>query len=88
MKLINEKVVDVTSESKVVNDIDEHFVAHLTFENGAVAHLEGAIDQNKNRYALIKGEKGSIIFRFMKDAFSKWWEDYDTIIDSPKFIIA
>lgn len=29
----------------------------------------------------MKGEKGSIIFRFMKDAFSKWWNDYDTIID-------
>lgn len=61
MKLINEKVINVTSESKVVNGIDEHFVAHLTFENGAVAHLEGAIDQNKNRYALIKGENGSIM---------------------------
>lgn len=27
------------------------------------------------------GPKGSIVFRFMKDAFSKWWETYDTIID-------
>ena len=27
------------------------------------------------------GPKGSIIFRFMYDAFSRWWAHYDTIID-------
>lgn len=27
------------------------------------------------------GPKGSLIFRFMKDAFSEWWAHYDTIID-------
>lgn len=27
------------------------------------------------------GPKGNIIFQFMKDAFSKWWAEYDTIID-------
>ena len=27
------------------------------------------------------GAKNSIVFRFMNDAFSKWWERYDTIID-------
>lgn len=27
------------------------------------------------------GPKGNIAFRYMKDAFAKWWKDYDTIID-------
>jgi len=27
------------------------------------------------------GPKNSIIFRYMNDAFSYWWEHYDTIID-------
>lgn len=27
------------------------------------------------------GPKGSPVFRFMKDAFSQWWDCYDTIID-------
>jgi hypothetical protein len=27
------------------------------------------------------GQKNSIVFRFMSDAFSRWWEHYDTIID-------
>ena len=27
------------------------------------------------------GPKGSLVFRFMKDAFSLWWAHYDTIID-------
>lgn len=27
------------------------------------------------------GKKGSIVFRYMMDAFSKWWKDYNTIID-------
>lgn len=29
----------------------------------------------------VAGKKGSIVFRFMKDAFSKWWQNYDSIID-------
>lgn len=27
------------------------------------------------------GPKGSVVFRFMKDAFAKWWAKYDSIID-------
>lgn len=27
------------------------------------------------------GPKENIIFRYMRDAFAKWWKDYDTIID-------
>lgn len=27
------------------------------------------------------GPKGHVTFKYMKDAFAKWWKDYDTIID-------
>ena len=27
------------------------------------------------------GPKGSVVFRFMKDAFAKWWANFDTVID-------
>ena len=27
------------------------------------------------------GPKGSVVFRFMSEAFSRWWAHYDTIID-------
>lgn len=27
------------------------------------------------------GPRGSVVFKYMKDAFAKWWKDYDTIID-------
>lgn len=29
----------------------------------------------------MKGNKGNIVFRYMIDAFSHWWKNYDTIID-------
>lgn len=61
LKLINEKITSITSEVTLENGIDEWFLTHLTFGNGCVAHLEGAINKNKERYALIKGEKGSIM---------------------------
>ena len=61
LKLMNEKITSIKSEVTLENGIDEWFLTHLTFENGCVAHLEGAINKNKERYALIKGEKGSIM---------------------------
>lgn len=61
LSLVSSKVKNINVEATLVNEIDEHFISHLYFENGCVAHLEGAIDQNKERYALIKGEKGSIM---------------------------
>lgn len=27
------------------------------------------------------GPKGCVVFKYMKEAFSKWWQEYDTIID-------
>lgn len=61
LTLVKDEVISISSEAKMVDGVDEHFMTHLTFKNGCVAHLEGAIDQNKERYALIKGEKGCIM---------------------------
>ena len=40
--------------------VDSHFKAILTFENGVIGTIEGAIDRNKERTAIIKGTKGYI----------------------------
>lgn len=61
MDLMKEKVINVTSNMVIVDELDEHFNATLTFENGAKAYLEGAIDEAKERYAIITGEKGKIV---------------------------
>lgn len=40
--------------------IDSYFKAMLTFENGIIGTIEGAIDRTKERTAIIKGTKGHI----------------------------
>lgn len=60
LKVVSSKIIDIKADAKIVDDIDEHFHAYLTFENGCLAHIEGAIDEEKERYALITGDKGSI----------------------------
>ena len=40
--------------------VDSYFKAILTFENGVIGTIEGAIDRNKERTAIIKGTKGYI----------------------------
>ncbi|NFI93333.1 Gfo/Idh/MocA family oxidoreductase [Clostridium botulinum] len=40
--------------------VDSYFKAKLTFENGVIGTIEGAIDRKKERSAIIKGEKGYI----------------------------
>lgn len=40
--------------------IDSYFKAMLTFENGIIGTIEGAIDRTKERTAIIKGRKGHI----------------------------
>ncbi len=70
MSLVNSKVIHVDTVAKIVDGVDEHFHAYLAFENGTIAHLEGAIDQNKERYAMIKGKMGNIyvpMFNRMND---------------------
>ena len=54
LDMIDSPITKIESNKKVVDEIEEHF------ENGAIANIEGAIDENKERYAKIIGEKGVI----------------------------
>lgn len=51
----------VTSVTRKEGKIPTYFEATVKYGNGATAVLEGAIDQNKERYALLTGTKGSIM---------------------------
>lgn len=53
-------VINIESSITLYDEIEEHFTATLTFVDGMKAYIEGAIDEAKERYALIKGEKGTI----------------------------
>lgn len=59
MDMIDSEVKEVKSNMKINEArVDSYFKAILTFEDGAVGILEGAIDRNKERTAIIKGTKG------------------------------
>lgn len=54
-------VVSVNSTCRKDGKIATYFNSAVTYANGVVATLEGAIDQTKDRYALVTGEKGTIM---------------------------
>ncbi|EKQ50909.1 MULTISPECIES: Gfo/Idh/MocA family oxidoreductase [unclassified Clostridium] len=59
MDMIDSEVKDVKSEMKINEwGVDSYFKATLTFENGVIGTIEGAIDRDKERNAIIKGTKG------------------------------
>lgn len=61
MDMIDSEVMKVESIMEInESGVDSYFKAILTFENGAMGTIEGAIDRNKERTALIKGTKGYI----------------------------
>lgn len=60
LDLINEPITDIQTTKKIVDGIDEHFTTTLTFNGDTTVQLEGAIDENKERFALIKGKLGTI----------------------------
>jgi len=61
MDMIDSPVEHVESNMKINEaGVDSHFKAILTFENGVIGTIEGAIDRNKERTAIIKGTKGSM----------------------------
>lgn len=61
MDMIESEVKEVKSDMKInESEVDAYFKAVLTFENGVVGIVEGAIDRNKERTAIIKGTKGYI----------------------------
>lgn len=61
LDLISQPIKEVKGKIKLYDDIEEHFNAKIIFEDGVIADIEGAIDEAKERYALITGEKGRII---------------------------
>lgn len=61
MDMIDSEVMKVESMMEInESGVDSYFKAILTFENGAMGTIEGAIDRNKERTAIIKGTKGYI----------------------------
>ena len=59
MDMIDSEVKEVKSEMKINEwGVDSYFKATLTFENGVIGTIEGAIDRDKERTAIIKGTKG------------------------------
>lgn len=59
MDMINSEVKEVKSNMEInESGVDSYFKAILTFENGIVGTVEGAIDRNKERTAIIRGTKG------------------------------
>ncbi|BCZ44551.1 dehydrogenase [Clostridium gelidum] len=61
MDMIDSEVDQVKSHMEINEaGVDSYFKAILTFENGVIGTIEGAIDRNKERTAIIKGTKGCI----------------------------
>lgn len=60
LSIIHSPIKMINATSKMYGEFDEHFNAQLFFENSAIANIEGAIDENKERYAKIIGEQGEI----------------------------
>ena len=59
MDMIDSPVEQVKSKMKINEaGVDSYFQAILTFKNGVIGTIEGAIDRNKERTAIIKGTKG------------------------------
>lgn len=58
--LIASAIQNVQAKAVFFNGVDEYFKATLTFENGTMAIVEGAIDREKERIAIIIGEHGKI----------------------------
>lgn len=59
MDMIDYEVKQIKSNMEMnESGVDSYFKAILTFENGIIGTIEGAIDRNKERTAIIKGTKG------------------------------
>lgn len=61
MDMIDSEVENVTCNMKLNEaGVDSYFKAVLTFRNGTIGTIEGAMDRDKERTAIIKGTKGYI----------------------------
>ena len=60
LALVDAPVESVESHIEKENEIEMNFKATLNFKNEVQGKVEGSINYNKERYALIKGDKGEI----------------------------
>ncbi|WP_270566116.1 Gfo/Idh/MocA family protein [Clostridium beijerinckii] len=59
MDIIDSEVINVKSYMDInESGVDSYFKAILSFEDGIIGTVEGAIDRNKERTAIIRGTKG------------------------------
>jgi predicted dehydrogenase len=59
MDMIDSEVKSVKSYMDInESGVDSYFKAILSFEDGVIGTVEGAIDRNKERTAIIRGTKG------------------------------
>lgn len=59
MDIIDSEVINVKSYMDInESGVDSYFKAILSFEDGVIGTVEGAIDRNKERTAIIRGTKG------------------------------
>ncbi|NSB17309.1 Gfo/Idh/MocA family protein [Clostridium beijerinckii] len=59
MDMIDSEVKSIKSYMDInESGVDSYFEAKLTFEDGVIGTVEGAIDRNKERTAIIRGTKG------------------------------
>ena len=61
LSLIDSPIKEVKTEMVLENDIDLYFKSQWLLGDSAQVMIEGAIDRNKERYALIKGSEGQIM---------------------------
>ncbi len=59
--LNNTKLENISGQIDLYNGIEMHFDTTFQFEDGMIATIEGAINKNRDRYALIIGEHGQIM---------------------------
>lgn len=60
LAVVDSPIIKIVSTIDKDNDVEMAFLAKLYFKNGVVGIGEGSIQNNKERFALIKGTKGKI----------------------------
>ncbi len=61
LDVANSEIDRIEAQIQVENEIEMCFQTKLYFQNGIIGTGEGAINYNKERYAVIKGTKGEIM---------------------------
>lgn len=81
--VVQQQLISVSCKVCLENKIDLAFEATLTFENNCQAVIEGAINQNKERFATIYGTQGKIHVPYFNRVINYEIEtDQETILRS------